>query len=152
MLDNVYTGLQNHGKIEIGQVILAFGVFAGATHSWVTADSARGLFASPVEAHEQSDVWARTAIELFELSHRSTSISVEGVQGLILTAFVIGNTEGFSRRCRSLFPQAIWAARELGLHRIDHPSNAASANSIQAEIGRRVWWYICSSDWYGEDS
>jgi hypothetical protein len=147
ILENVYNSLEKPRQIEIGQVILVFGVFAAATHSWVSADSNRGLFASPAEAHEQSRMWVRATVDLFEISHRSTSVSIEGVQGIILTAFVIGNSEGFSRRCRSLFPQAIWAARELGLHRIDHPSNTASTNSLQAEIGRRVWWYLCTSDW-----
>jgi hypothetical protein len=147
VLEEVYSNLGQHGHIEIGQVILALGVFAAATHSWVSADSERGLFASAGEAHEQSHMWIRATVDLFELSHQSTSISIEGVQGVILIAFVIGNSEGFSRRCRSLFPQAIWAARELGLHRIDHPSSATSADSLQAEISRRVWWYLCSSDW-----
>jgi hypothetical protein len=147
IVDEIYAGLQQHAQIKIGQVILAFGVFAAATHSWVLADSERGLFASAAEAHEQSHAWVRATIELFELSYRSNSVSVEGVQGIIMTAFVIGNSEGFTRRCRSLFPEIIWVARELGLHRIDHPSNAASANTVRAEIGRRVWWYLCTSDW-----
>ena len=151
ILEGVYTALEKHGQIEIGQVILAFGVFAAATHSWVASDSDRGLFVSAAEAHEQSYVWIRAAVDLFELSQRSTSVSMEGVQGIIIIAFVIGNSEGFSRRCRSLFPQAIWAAQELGLHRIDHPSNMNSANTVRAEIGRRVWWHLCATDWYEDN-
>jgi hypothetical protein len=147
VLDEVYTSLQQHGQVKVGQVILIFGVFGAATHSWVSADSDRGLFASAAEANEQSHAWTQATVELFDLSHRSTDISIEGVQGIIMNGLIIGTSEGFSRRCRSLFHEAIWVARELGLHRVDHPSNAASANTLQAEIGRRVWWYLCATDW-----
>lgn len=43
---------------------------------------------------------------------------------------------------------------EILLHRIDHPSNGTfktnctfKPNSIQAEMGRRVWWYLTATDW-----
>ncbi|KAL9109984.1 MAG: hypothetical protein Q9227_005507 [Pyrenula ochraceoflavens] len=42
---------------------------------------------------------------------------------------------------------ALLIARELGLHRIDHPSNRDMSNTAQAEMGRRAWWYICASEW-----
>jgi len=46
IFEEVYTNSGQHGQIEIGQVILALGVFTAATHSCVSADSERGLFAS----------------------------------------------------------------------------------------------------------
>ncbi|KNG85305.1 hypothetical protein ANOM_006451 [Aspergillus nomiae NRRL 13137] len=38
-------------------------------------------------------------------------------------------------------------SRELDLHRIDHESNAVSVHTIEAEMGRRVWWYLVATDW-----
>ena len=37
---------------------------------------------------------------------------------------------------------AFMLAREIGLHSLDQPSNAKSANSVQIEIGRRVCWFL----------
>jgi hypothetical protein len=37
--------------------------------------------------------------------------------------------------------------REQGLHQIDHESNAAAANTLKAEMGRRLWWYLIATDW-----
>lgn len=56
--------------------------------------------------------------------------------------------EGVSLRYRSLISTGVLLSRELGLHRIDHESNEANANTIQAEVGRRVWWYLIATDWY----
>ncbi len=85
---------------------------------------------------------------MLDIAHRTTRVSIEGIQGIIIASFVLANFEGFSRRARSLCSMAILLARELGLHCLDHPSNANSANSAQAEMGRRVWWYLAASDWF----
>ena len=56
--------------------------------------------------------------------------------------------KGVSLRYRSLISIGLLLSRELDLHRIDHESNAVSAHTIEAEMGRRVWWYLIVTDWY----
>ena len=73
---------------------------------------------------------------------------MEGIQGVAITAFVVLNINGYSRRCKALFNMAVLLARDAGLHVLDHHSNVDSANLARIEIGRKLWWYLVASDWY----
>ena len=147
LLDEVYACLNQQGQVKPGNMVLLLSIFSSSTNSWTRRDCQRGLFSTSAEANEQPPLWVKATEDVLEIAHRTTSVSIEGVQGIIITWFVLGNLEGFSRRCRFLYHLAVVLARELGLHCLDHPSNAKSANSAQSEIGRRVWWYIIASDW-----
>ena len=128
-------------------MILLLALFASCTNSWVQQDCERGLFSTSIEANSQSSLWVKATENVLDIAHRTGCVSIEGIQGIIIASFVVGNLEGISRRCRSMFNMALLLARELGLHNLDHPSNAHSACSAQTEIGRRVWWYLVASDW-----
>ncbi|CAH0044340.1 unnamed protein product [Clonostachys solani] len=84
--------------------------------------------------------------DVLEATSQRRKISIEGVQGMILVGFMVAHIDGL-HRYRVLFANALVLARDLGLHRIDHPHNSGKANTSQAEIERRVWWYLCASDW-----
>jgi hypothetical protein len=148
ILDEVYACLNQQGQVKPGNMILLLSIFASCTHSWVRCDCERGLFSTSAEANSQSPLWVKATEDVLDIAHRTTCVSIEGIQGIIIASFVLGNFEGFFRRCRSLYNMAFLLARELGLHCLDHPSNANLANSAQAEIGRRVWWYLVASDWF----
>jgi hypothetical protein len=148
ILDEAYASLHQCGQMKSGPTILLLAIFASATHCWVPKDCELGLFTSATQANDQSVLWAKATIDVVDGVYRAPCpVTWEGCQGIIIIAFVIGSTEGFSRRCRGLFTIALFIARELRLHRIDHPSNAANANTIEAEIGRRIWWYLAATDW-----
>lgn len=147
VLDDVYACLNQQGQVKSGAMILLLALFASCTHSWVQQDCERGLFSTSVEANSQSSLWVKATENVLDIAHRTGSVSIEGIQGIIIASFVVGNMEGISRRCRSMYSMALLLARELGLHCLDHPTNAHSASSAQAEIGRRVWWYLAASDW-----
>jgi len=148
ILDEVYACVNQHGQVKCGSTILLLAIIASSTHSWAQSDSGRGLFSTSAEANIQSPLWIKAVEDVLDISHRTTSVSLEGVQGIIIAFFVLADLEGFSRRCKSLFNMALLLARELELHFLDHPSSIKLANSAQAEMGRRVWWYLVSSDWF----
>ena len=148
ILDQVYAWSNQQGQVKPGNMILLLSIFASCTHSWVQRDCERGLFSTPAEANSQSPLWIKATEDVLDIAHRTTSVSIEGVQGIIVLSFVLADFEGFFRRCRSLYNMAFMLARELGLHFLDHPSNANLADSVQTEIGRRVWWYLAASDWF----
>ena len=147
VLDDVYACLNKQGQVNSGAIILLLGLFASCTHSWVQQDCERGLFSTSTEANSQSSLWVKATENVLDIAHRTGCVSIEGIQGIIIASFVVANSEGISRRCRSMYNMALLLARELGLHHLDHPSNAHLACSAQAEIGRRVWWYLVASDW-----
>jgi hypothetical protein len=147
IVEEVYTSLSQQSQVKPGHAILLLSIFASATNSWLRRDCEHGLFSTSAEANEQALLWVKATQDVLDIAHKSTSVSMEGIQGIIIVGFVLANIEGFSRRCLSLYSTALSLARNLGLHRIDHPSNADMANTAQAEIGRRVWWYLCATDW-----
>jgi hypothetical protein len=148
ILDRVYASIQRREQIKSGFAILILAIFASTTSAWQLCDDDRGIFTTPEEAGIQSSFWIKAAEDLLDVAHRTTSVSLEGVQGLIIAVFVVMDLEGFSRRGKSLWNTALLLGRELELHLIDHPTKSHLARSAQAEMGRRVWWYLVASDWY----
>lgn len=128
--------------------MLLMGIFASSTHAWVQCDDARGLFPTWKEANAQALLWVKAVEDVLDIFHRTSSVPIEGIQGISITVFTVLNMEGFSLRCKSLFNMAFMLARELGLHFLDQPSNKKLTSSAQTEIGRRVWWFLVAADWF----
>ncbi|KAH6990382.1 hypothetical protein BKA56DRAFT_572200 [Ilyonectria sp. MPI-CAGE-AT-0026] len=152
LVDEVYDSLQNGTQTPLGSVILLISICADVTYSWTPQDEESELFSNAEEANSQSIFWLKAALDLLDNVQRNAHTSIECIQGLLLLSFVICNLEGISIRTRSILSKTIAMAHELGLHRIDHPSNAGVGQSprwsgLKAEMGRRVWWYLASTDW-----
>jgi len=148
MLDRIYSQLSQKAHVKSGEMVLLFSIFGSATRAWTEHDSCeRGLFATTVEAHSYAGFWVEVADDVLDIARRTTLVSIEGVQACIVLLFVPENVEAFWRRCRAMHSTGVSLARELGLHCIDLPSKAHLANTVQAEIGRRVWWHLVASDW-----
>ncbi|KAH8901375.1 hypothetical protein GQ53DRAFT_835202 [Thozetella sp. PMI_491] len=148
VLEQAYVGLSEKNQIQSGHAILLLSIFSAATISWVQSDCAYGVYSASADANEQGPLWLKAAEDVLDMARRSPSpmLSIEGVQGVIIVGFIAAHLDGLARY-RMLFAVSVVLARDLGLHRIDHPSNLGAATTSQAEIGRRVWWYLCASDW-----
>ncbi|CAI6337307.1 unnamed protein product [Periconia digitata] len=148
VLDRVYASLNQKGEVKSGDMILLYAILTAAMHTWSADDCCkRGLFTTPEEAHKHSAIWIKATEHLLEIAQRTTKMSIEGIEGIIVIGFIVSSYKGFSRRCWHLMNNAILHARELGLHRIDHPSNSESSGTANAEVGRRLWWYLVATDW-----
>ncbi|KAF2109037.1 hypothetical protein BDV96DRAFT_605125 [Lophiotrema nucula] len=147
MLDEVYSDIAQQRQVQPGYAILLLAIFAGAAHSWIRPETSQGVLSTLADALQLSAIWIKATEDVMDVAYRSANVSIEAVQGLVMLFYLVAHMEGVTPRCRSLFSAAIQVSRDLGLHRIDHPSNADNANSIGAEMGRRVWWYVCATDW-----
>ncbi|KAH7160596.1 hypothetical protein EDB81DRAFT_319869 [Dactylonectria macrodidyma] len=152
LVDNVYDSLQQDLHIPVGSVVLFISICADVTYSWTAQDEASELFSNYHEANLQSMFWLKTALDLLDNAQRNGHISMECIQGTLLLSFVLSNIEGISIRARSIISKAVVMARELGMHRIDHPNNSSISpqphwSGLRAEVGRRVWWYLVATDW-----
>ena len=148
LLTDAYAALQQRKQVKPGPLILLLTIFACALNSWTGADSSPSSpYPSVAVAIDRAKVFVDAAFDIVNISKDNTLLPIEAVQGLIVLAFLLIKLEGLSRRCRFLFATCFWMARELGLHRIDHPSNKASADTVEAEIARRAFWYLAASDW-----
>jgi hypothetical protein len=151
MLSRAYTCLSDPDSVTKyggGFIFLFLGIFASATNSWTQFDCDRGLFSTCEEANAQAPLWVKALEDVLDIAHRTMRVSMEGIQGVTIAAFVVLSMSGFSRRYKSLFNIALLLARDAGLHVLDDPSNAGSAHLARTEIGRRLWWHLVASDWY----
>ncbi|THC92646.1 hypothetical protein EYZ11_007876 [Aspergillus tanneri] len=148
-IDDFYRQIESRGPIKPGHLVLLLGIIASTTEVWSRHDDVEtkgSIFPSALHANAQTPLWIKAAMDVLKSGQNGPALALEAVQGIILLSFVVCNTEGVSFRYRSLLSTGLLLSRELGLHRIDHESNAVTANTVPAEIGRRVWWYLVATD------
>ncbi|KAM5360633.1 hypothetical protein ACJZ2D_013593 [Fusarium nematophilum] len=151
-VDRVHDAVDLGRQPPMGPVALLLAIFANATGLWTARDLSRNLFWSVSEAHSQASVWQRAGLDILDHLQQDSHVSLEVAQAMVILCYSVVNLEGVSAKFRGLFSRAVTMARELGLHCIDSPQRLLSPGAprftpLEAEIGRRVWWYLCSSDW-----
>lgn len=152
LVDELYENLATKSPVKLGQVSLLLAILANTAFFWTERDMHRTVFPSVRNANDLSKKWMAASFEVLEYSRFTCSESIEDIQALIIVAFVVCNIVGITSQARYLFSTAVSIAWQLSLHRIDHKHNAELSvphpNSVKAEIGRRVWWYLAATDWY----
>ncbi|RYP81236.1 hypothetical protein DL769_002066 [Monosporascus sp. CRB-8-3] len=150
VIDDVYRQIGGQEPIKPGHLVLLLSIVASATYVWAPHDGVGredSLFSSSAQANAQTPLWIKATHDVLNAGQNGPALALETIQGIIILSFLVCNSEGVSLRYRSLISTGLLLGRELGLHRIDHESNATAANTIHAEIGRRVWWYLVATDW-----
>jgi hypothetical protein len=151
ILDEVYRSIESREPPNPSKTALLLSIIAHTTHVWTVPDglnSERPLFLSSSQARSQTSIWIKATYTVLDTFQEGHSLALEAIQGIIILSYVLCNIEGVSLRYRSLISTGLLLGREMGLHRIDHVSNADAAQTLKAEIGRRVWWYLTATDWY----
>lgn len=152
----LYNELDNEGQADLGTGALLLSLLASVTYLLGPEEcdiDQLPTVAEGAEASEEFISWIRITLDVLEHSQRSNLGSIESLQAMIIVSFLIGNIEGASQRFRSMTAAALILARELGLHRIDRGKNHWTTESgthgmVDAEVGRRLWWYLAATDWY----
>lgn len=152
MIDDLYHGLKESKPIKVGPVSLLLAILATTTTFWTERDMHHAIFLSTEQANSQSTQWMQLATEVLEYSRYKHLESIEDVQAMVILIFVTTNLVGIASQARHMVSTAISVARELAMHRVDHPNNNGlnlpPPASARAEIYRRVWWYLVATDWY----
>ncbi|KAK3389309.1 hypothetical protein B0H63DRAFT_537122 [Podospora didyma] len=155
VVDDVYRKANRQEPITPGQMVLLLSIIASATHAWTPQDVndpvLGSLFLSSAQANNKTYKWVKAADDVLCFMAQNgaeAAPSLEAIQGIIILSFVISNLEGIRLRYRSLILKGLTMGREICLHHIDHRSNMETANTIKAEMGRRAWWYLVSTDWF----
>lgn len=148
-IDKFYMAINQRTSVDNNHVALILSVLAATTYMWIERDNDFSVSLTESEAAALSRYWKDTALQLLLAPQQELEKSVETIQAMIVLAPVVLNLEGSSPTYRHLLSTAISAARELRLHRIDHPVGAPDGDSdIRLELGRRVWWYLAANEWY----
>lgn len=152
LVNGVYEDLRIQKQPKPNHVVLLYSIVASSIYSWTEQDVDLPFCRNGQDATEESALWVKSALDLLEYLRRASSKSLEEIQAIIIISFVVCHLEGPSARHRDLITSAITAARELGIHKIDLPDPDATEENlrdpVEAEVCRRAWWYLVSTDWY----
>lgn len=147
MIDEIYALLDYRCPTQLGPICLLLSIIANVTYTCAAHGNNCDVLTT-AEAHKQTGHWIQTTQDVLSAAQSSFCLSLELVQAIIIVSFVLGNLEGVGLRYRSLLFNGMLLAREIGLHRVDDPRIPNTTDTIQAEIRRRVWWYLVATDWY----
>ncbi|KAK1148448.1 hypothetical protein N8T08_009451 [Aspergillus melleus] len=152
LVDGIYEDIESQKQPKPHHVVLLYGIIASSIYSWTEQDADLPFCRNGEEATEKSALWVKSALDLLDYLRRASSQSLEEIQAIIIASFVVCHLEGPSARYRDLITSAITMARELGLHKIDIPNDTdatdeRSRGPVEAEVSRRAWWYLVSTDW-----
>ena len=148
----LYTDLESQCQPDLGSAILFLSLLASVTYLLDTEDSDTELSPAATEASDETLSWIRITLTVLNQFQSSNLCSLQSLQAIIITSFLVGNIEGIAQRFRTLIATALAMARELGLHRIDHgegngTTEPPAQNMVDVEVGRRVWWHLTATDW-----
>jgi hypothetical protein len=151
IIQTVYDDMDAHKPPNLSRVLLLLGIIASTTYGWSPEDCESGrhepVFSSPEQANSQVALWIKATLDVLDAAQHSNGLTVEAAQGIIIASFVIGNLEGVSLRYRTLISTATLICRDLGLHRLDQQNSTVGGSYVEAETGRRLWWYLVGTDW-----
>lgn len=149
LVANIYDGLISRKTHDPRHLALLTSILSNTAHMWTVRDMKSGLFTTIEEAQKQAVSWMGSTLDLIQRCCRTLPPSVELIQAVITIGFLTFTLEGISTHCRYLISTAITLARDMGFHRIDKPTSriANRLSVIEAEIGRRIWWYLAATDW-----
>lgn len=152
MMDDIYSNYQDPDQLFSGQLALLLAIVASAAAVYQYFAANTQLEASETDAHNVSLFWANSALEMLEISRRTSEGHIEDVQATIVLSFLMYHLEGFSVRTRALFSSGLYLARDLSLHKIDGPGIRsadfrAREDPVCLEVKRRIIWHAVATDW-----
>lgn len=149
ILNSTYHAIASDQKPVLSHVALLLSIFASGAYFQVSATFSGSVFSSPEQATEISLHWKWNTLDILNYIERaSTPSSVEQLQATIITSLLIQNLEGLSKEYWLLHNTSISLARELFIHVLDRPGKShGRRNLIEAEVKRRIWWLLATTDW-----
>lgn len=147
----IYDHIEQGEPIPLGEALLLLAIVATGTYLYSPPnDRHDGIFISRAEGTRQTPLWIQASLHVLDAVLRGPAPpSLVAIQGIITLSFLISNVEGVAFRYRQLINNGLLLGRELGLHCIDLEASTLTSTwtPIERELGRRVWWYMASTDW-----
>ncbi|ETN38726.1 uncharacterized protein HMPREF1541_06764 [Cyphellophora europaea CBS 101466] len=154
ILNQVYDVVERGDIPPPGLVSLLTSIFASSVAFQYAIGSRKDLLGiSRPDARKAIVLWSKATFDCLDTSTRLGSYGLEDLQAFITIFFLMYNLEGANSRTRTGMSLSLGIARDLGLHRLDHPTFRRHhplevADKIDLEIKRRIWWHLSVTDWY----
>lgn len=151
-LNQAYDAIESNDGVIPGTIALLLTIFASSMALQAAISRHENLLGIDAPtAQAATTVWVKAAFDCLDHSRRLGLGNLADLQATSTVFFLMYSLEGFSSRSRAGIGSALALAKELGLHRIDHPSNVQTTTDrqtqIETEVKRRVWWHLTATDW-----
>ncbi|RMY33538.1 hypothetical protein D0866_05859 [Hortaea werneckii] len=150
-IEELYNAVDAGKLPQWSSAALILAITASIAGYWGLGEALQSFFASPNEAMSVSMYWTRCALDIMDFAWRTSTPDLETIQTSIVLVFLLYHLEGFSPKLRHLHGTAIMKARDIGLHLTDSAQakrlEETREQIIDAEMRRRVWWHLASTDW-----
>ncbi|RMY94351.1 hypothetical protein D0862_09000 [Hortaea werneckii] len=150
-IEELYNAMDAGKLPQWSSAALILAITASIAGYYGLGEAHHSFFASPNEAIAVSMYWNRCALDIMDYAWRTSTPDLETIQTSIVLVFLLYHLEGFSPKLRHIHGTAIMKARDIGLHLTDSAQAKRSEETreqiIDAEMRRRVWWHLASTDW-----
>ncbi|KAJ5674066.1 hypothetical protein N7462_009505 [Penicillium macrosclerotiorum] len=136
---------------EAADVMLIFGIFAGAALLW-TPQLLETLKSTREGAGAAFMVYTRLALAILDHPRQLIQASTISLAAIGVMAHILMNTDGFPLKVHLLRHRCFMMSRELQIHRLDtekcrEDRRIKGCDMIDIEVQRRLWWGMVASDW-----
>ncbi|KAF3801922.1 hypothetical protein GCG54_00015144 [Colletotrichum gloeosporioides] len=139
-----YGGMIDRPGVNLQWVALLFSIMTGSLVCCPSATLQSWGFRDP-ERRTLSKRWFGVVLTCLNRADYTANLSILSCQA-IATSTISAHLLGFSSSQSIQLAAAVRIAQSLGLHRL---GSETTRNTIDREIGRRVWCQLCSQDWFG---
>jgi hypothetical protein len=148
-MQGIYDIVEKGRTPFLSHLALMLSMWAGATTFLHTPKFDHG-YLTPAQASQMTKLWTDTAFDILDILRRRSVVDMEVVQARDLLGFVLFDTEAYTPRMAAEFALAISSLREIGVHRLDAPGQAADLSPRESELRRRLFWHIAATDWWAK--
>ncbi|KAH8809213.1 hypothetical protein F5884DRAFT_794829 [Xylogone sp. PMI_703] len=153
LLENTYAHISNGKRAEPSSLSFLFSIFASSVFfDASTAIPMLNTYSPEVE--HSYNLYKQLALFLLKFSEASEEslIPTPFLQTIGILTHLISHSEGFSTTFHLLRNTGLVLGRQNGFHLIDTVQSSAKRSStadlINLEIQRRLWWHIVTCDWF----
>ncbi|BDD60727.1 hypothetical protein MAP00_005826 [Monascus purpureus] len=141
-----HNGCVENPDVDLQWIAMLFAVLTGSmacaprpvAHSWGFKEAEQITLAN--RWFEATTV----CLNIADYTARHSIYSVQAIAVLTIPAHLLGH----SNRQSVLLASAVRVAQNLGLHRLGEEMEEESPDLVKRELGRRVWWQLCTQDWF----
>lgn len=151
LLEETYEVINTDEKPLIENLLLLFGVFAGAAFGW-SPRLLQQLHATRAEAKSAYVEYTRLGMSIVDNTVRPLTPSTTALAAMANLNYITTNARGLSDNAVALRMKCHGMARTLQIDRLDTAKSREErrrkgCNMIDVELQRRVWWNLIGVDW-----
>lgn len=146
VLEHTYVQLSNASHVSREVLALFFSIFSSSAFH-ICSGHLHSRCKELQSTTALYETWREIALSLVLQKDLMISKTVISLQAICILLYLIWDSEGQSPTYNTLRGIARTKALQMKIHRIDAGVTPPNEDIVQAEIKRRLWWCLASTDW-----